>query len=252
MSYTPKEWACGETITADALNHLEQGVADCCGGGGDCGFECTETKTLLTQETVTTVDVDGMASGQFSYSTPIDADVIAVTFNGVEYECPRIEIDGLSFYGGMGEYGPDFSVYPFAIGEIDGANMLATESEGTYAVKIEAVDRSVTSTGCFKKAVEDIVEPLIPEPPQPNTPLVLHATKTPATATQNDRSTISVAIPVIQLAMQNRGVVVVDSEGSMYSVINLTAGSLTIATQDGTFRQYVANGGVLSYPLGFD
>lgn len=26
MAYTPKTWACGETITADALNHIEQGV----------------------------------------------------------------------------------------------------------------------------------------------------------------------------------------------------------------------------------
>lgn len=35
MAYEPKEWVCGETITADALNHIEQGLADCCGGGTD-------------------------------------------------------------------------------------------------------------------------------------------------------------------------------------------------------------------------
>ncbi len=28
MAYEPKEWQCGEVVTADALNHLEQGVAD--------------------------------------------------------------------------------------------------------------------------------------------------------------------------------------------------------------------------------
>ena len=33
MAYTPKQWTCGETITAEDLNHLENGVADCCGGG---------------------------------------------------------------------------------------------------------------------------------------------------------------------------------------------------------------------------
>ena len=33
MAYTPKEWECGEVITADALNHLEQGVAEAGGGG---------------------------------------------------------------------------------------------------------------------------------------------------------------------------------------------------------------------------
>lgn len=32
MAYEPKTWVCGETITADALNHLEQGVANAGGG----------------------------------------------------------------------------------------------------------------------------------------------------------------------------------------------------------------------------
>ena len=35
MSYTPKTWECGETITADALNHIEQGIADSGGGGAE-------------------------------------------------------------------------------------------------------------------------------------------------------------------------------------------------------------------------
>ena len=36
MAYEPKEWVCGETITADGLNNLEEGIQealDCCGGG---------------------------------------------------------------------------------------------------------------------------------------------------------------------------------------------------------------------------
>lgn len=28
MTYTPKTWECGETITAEDLNHMEQGIAD--------------------------------------------------------------------------------------------------------------------------------------------------------------------------------------------------------------------------------
>jgi hypothetical protein len=31
MAYEPKEWQCGDTITADDLNHIEQGVADASG-----------------------------------------------------------------------------------------------------------------------------------------------------------------------------------------------------------------------------
>ena len=30
-----KTWECGETITADALNHIEQGIADSGGGGAE-------------------------------------------------------------------------------------------------------------------------------------------------------------------------------------------------------------------------
>lgn len=32
MAYEPKTWACGDTITADDLNHIEQGIADSGGG----------------------------------------------------------------------------------------------------------------------------------------------------------------------------------------------------------------------------
>lgn len=32
MAYEPKTWECGETITADALNHIEQGIANSGGG----------------------------------------------------------------------------------------------------------------------------------------------------------------------------------------------------------------------------
>ena len=32
MAYEPKTWECGETITADALNHIEQGIAQSGGG----------------------------------------------------------------------------------------------------------------------------------------------------------------------------------------------------------------------------
>lgn len=33
MSYEPTVWACGDVITAEALNHIEQGLEECCSGG---------------------------------------------------------------------------------------------------------------------------------------------------------------------------------------------------------------------------
>lgn len=32
MAYEPKEWVCGDTITADDLNRIEEGIADASGG----------------------------------------------------------------------------------------------------------------------------------------------------------------------------------------------------------------------------
>ena len=33
MAYEPKTWECGDVVTADALNHIEQGIAESGGGG---------------------------------------------------------------------------------------------------------------------------------------------------------------------------------------------------------------------------
>ena len=33
MAYEPKTWSCDDTITADDLNHIEQGIANASGGG---------------------------------------------------------------------------------------------------------------------------------------------------------------------------------------------------------------------------
>ena len=35
MAYTPKTWQCDDTITADELNRMEQGIAEASSGGGD-------------------------------------------------------------------------------------------------------------------------------------------------------------------------------------------------------------------------
>lgn len=58
MSYEPKEWVCGDTITADDLNRMEDGIADASGGASiflveitayapTCGgaYEVTANKT---------------------------------------------------------------------------------------------------------------------------------------------------------------------------------------------------------------
>ena len=35
MAYDKHTWTCDEPITVERLNHIEDGIEDCCGGGGD-------------------------------------------------------------------------------------------------------------------------------------------------------------------------------------------------------------------------
>ena len=41
--YVPTEWKCGDILTAEALNKIEQGIANAdCGGGGSSDFSTAE------------------------------------------------------------------------------------------------------------------------------------------------------------------------------------------------------------------
>lgn len=46
MAYEPKTWECGEVVTADALNHLEQGVAS---ASGSLIFTATEREATAEE-----------------------------------------------------------------------------------------------------------------------------------------------------------------------------------------------------------
>lgn len=168
MAYVKQNWECGEMITADKLNHMEDGIA--AGGDCDCGFECTETRTTLTNESVTTtMQQSGMNVGALSYSQLIEADLLIVTFNGTEYRCERVLAQGMGYmYGGYNPTTqmPDFSEYPFVIVSNGNSNGVVTQSAGTYTVKIETAETAVSTTPCFRKAVESAVE-------KPVTPLIV-------------------------------------------------------------------------------
>lgn len=133
---------------------------ECCEGGGDAGYSCIETRTLLTDESVTTKQGINGCEALLSYSTLINADTIAVTFNGKEYICERFNSLDYNTYGApfdilSGSF--DWSVYPFAIASGEGisgtSNELCTELEGTYQVKIETRETAMEISDCFKDAV---------------------------------------------------------------------------------------------------
>lgn len=123
MAYTPINWQDGETITAEKLNKMDPGW-DIAGS----------TRTLLFQETVTTVG-EGPAFAALAYSGTLDAPFIVVTLNGTEYECQYdSDIPG---YGDI-----EYTTYPFVLDQYEGENELCTPVAGTFTVKVETLSQA--------------------------------------------------------------------------------------------------------------
>lgn len=156
MAYTAREWSCGDKITADALNHMEQGIAD----ASEKDYECSRVYTQILQESVTTQSAPGGYSGTFTYAKLITDDKVRVTFDGVEYECvrqnnpsPNPNVKESYYYGDP----RDLTAYPFAIistlqksgGKYVVINRLITDEAKTYSVKMEAIEDVAETTDCF-------------------------------------------------------------------------------------------------------
>lgn len=163
MAYERHTWVCGETITAEALNHMEQGIAQ--SGGGTAGYECVTSE--IFNGSITTADQGGMNVGTQPVSFTLRSAHLKVTLNGTEYECERQS----SPYGGGGylygatmtQTGYDFSEYPFVMAtqEDEGQNFLAliTQNAGTYTLNIGTED--VETSECFGKAVKQFSRYLV-------------------------------------------------------------------------------------------
>lgn len=153
MAYTPKQWVCGETITADGLNNIEEGVQEaleCC---GDKGFECTESQVTVFEGSLTTTSMGSFSGTTFTPTEPIEGDSITVTFNGTEYELPKV----YHGYGELNDGAPSYATYPcFVAIEPGSDNMFFTPSAGTYSVKLSVEAEIVETSECFEKAVKSV------------------------------------------------------------------------------------------------
>lgn len=165
-----KLYQCNADIsTAEAFNPAhwtEVKVTEVMGGGGGVTPEImaqienaqwkSEGEVTLFDESVTTAAQGNFFVGNLVYSKKLPADTLKVTFNGVEYTCPKIAMgEDSNAYGGIGESGPDFTEFPFAIicyydGE-EANSEIYTPSAGTYSVSASAT--GIVPTDEFKIAV---------------------------------------------------------------------------------------------------
>lgn len=66
MAYTPKTWQCGETIMADDLNHIEQGIAQ-----GGAVEPLIVHQQVMTAEEIAEVGLTGVTVGNaYRLDTP--------------------------------------------------------------------------------------------------------------------------------------------------------------------------------------
>ena len=159
MSYEKQTWANGDVITAEKLNHIEEGIAE----GGDAGYECEETEIVYFDGSVvvTTQDMGGgytSTEGSFTPELAIPTrDTLEIKLNGDQLELSKsYSSESVTAYS---IYIPSYvSISVFA----DHATLMMVE-EGTYSLSIKDVSRSATYTECFKTAVTDVCKPLIPK-----------------------------------------------------------------------------------------
>ena len=165
MAYTRHNWQCNETITANLLNNIEDGVEEAleC-----CGYSCDDTYETRFDGSITFTSEDSSEGfyeadyGDISVTTP----TIRVTFNGTEYVLEANDFedgeDGIyGYYGAVSDGGTDFTDYPFGIRSSDYGDsryiMFYVQNEGTYTFKLENIEEVVETTPCFEKAVKDVV-----------------------------------------------------------------------------------------------
>lgn len=104
----------------------------------------SEWQNIFDNTITTVLNSDGFYTTNIG--VVIEADSIKVTFDGVEYLCPKRSISEIStnYYGAptpleIGEEDYDWAVFPFSIATgTDGESMIvATQTAGTHTLKID-------------------------------------------------------------------------------------------------------------------
>lgn len=154
MSYEKQTWTTGDTITAEKLNYMENGIEDA------SGYECE--LSIVNETIITTDEGNGIFSGNFEYVGEINVlNELEVVFDGTEYTLPSN-----STYRGYGEsqyYDPSFTNYPLIISATnnDKTNWkLYTSTSGTHTIILPTVSKTeiINITPGFNAAVNHIIE----------------------------------------------------------------------------------------------
>ncbi len=173
MAYERNEWQCGDDITAEKLNNIEDGIEQALSI-----YECEEAYETVFDDDMTAYDIESsIAWAETVQGIWVVSRTAKVTVDGTEYVVEGI-LDDFGT-GVFAQYGslpdPDtgeylFDDYPFFIESERHAPEYPDDPGGylsmgfpgigedkTYSVKIESLELEVTPSPCFEKAVKTIV-----------------------------------------------------------------------------------------------
>ena len=177
MAYSRNTWVCGDVISAQKLNNIEDGIEEaleCC--GGDAGYSCEDG-----WEEIWSHEFDNLQQvyGHDYYAETVSHAIYLPNTIKVEINSEEYVLEGVQ-YGAYGDryYGapisfdqhsnpvPDFSgEYQFSIASVGGEGVLEiilyVPSDGDYDVTISEVSTIITTTECFQAAVKSVGSTLI-------------------------------------------------------------------------------------------
>lgn len=140
MAYTKQNFENGQVLTAEQLNHMEQGIED---AENPFGTELVE----VLPETVITLTEDG---GILPEGFAIEGDTeYEITFNGVKYVCTSVDLSalgGIIYVGNDGLMGNDsVRTEPFCIITATGdlSSSLAVADTAAASCSVSVVQRAV-------------------------------------------------------------------------------------------------------------
>lgn len=106
MSYTPTQWNTGDTITASALNKIEQGIANAGGGGGGTLINYTIENNLMVLD----ASYNDLKQILLSGSTPY----ILLTLDSEGFEVvDRYHILSVAYDESMEEFPVQYNAFGF-------------------------------------------------------------------------------------------------------------------------------------------
>lgn len=132
--YEKQTWVTGDVVTADRLNHMEDGITS--------AQAYTESEDVKFSGSVTMAEQNGVYIAQIDCDLSDEPEQIKVVFDGTEYACEKISVDPSFGYGGIGESGLNFSEYPFVITVYQGT-YIYTETASAHQVEIVVTTKAV-------------------------------------------------------------------------------------------------------------